>query len=64
MNLLNILWENINKDFIIYDLNDNLIIMGNASNLFTELGYFFLNLKVVKVSDEFIIVNINLGGDE
>lgn len=64
MNLLNTLWENINKDFIIYDLNDNLIIMGNASNLFTELGYFFLNLKVVKVSDEFIIVNINLGGDE
>lgn len=64
MNLLNTLWENINKDFIIYDLNDNLIIMGNASNLFTELGCFFLNLKVVKVSDEFIIVNINLGGDE
>ena len=64
MNLLNTLWENINKDFIIYDLNDNLIIMGNASNLFTELGLFFLNLKVVKVSDEFIIVNINLGGDE
>lgn len=64
MNLLNTLWENINKDFIIYDLNDNLIIMGNASNLFNELGYFFLNLKVVKVSHEFIIVNINLGGDE
>lgn len=64
MNLLNTLWENINKDFIIYDLNDNLIIMGNASNLFTELGYFFLNLKVVEVSDKFIIVNINLGGDE
>lgn len=64
MNLLNILWENINKDFIIYDLNDNLIAMGNAGNLFTELGYFFLNLKVVKVTDEFIIVNINLGGEE
>ena len=59
-----VLFHNLTKEFLIYDINENLIIMGKSSILFEMLGYSFLNLKVINVSGNYITVNIDLGGNE
>lgn len=59
-----VLFHNLTKKFLIYDNNENLIIMGKSSILFEMLGYSFLNLKVINVSGNYITVNIDLGGNE
>lgn len=59
-----VLYHNLTKNFLIYDNNENLIIMGKSSILFEMLGYSFLNLKVINVSGNYITVDIDLGGNE
>lgn len=59
-----VLFHNLTKEFLIYDNNENLIIMGKSSILFEMLGYSFLNLKVINVSGNYITVDIDLGGNE
>lgn len=59
-----VLYNNLTKIFLIYDNNENLIIMGKSSILIEMLGYSFLNLKVVNVIDNYITVDIVLGGVE
>lgn len=59
-----VLYNNLTKKFLIYDNNENLIIMGKSSILIEMLGYSFLNLKVINVIDNYITVDIVLGGVE
>lgn len=59
-----VLYNNLTKNFLIYDNNENLIIMGKSSILIEMLGYSFLNLKVINVIDNYITVDIVLGGVE
>lgn len=59
-----VLYNNLTKNFLIYDNNENLIIMGKSLILIEMLGYSFLNLKVINVIDNYITVDIVLGGVE
>ena len=59
-----VLYNNLTKKFLIYDNNENLIIMSKSSILIEMLGYSFLNLKVINVIDNYITVDIVLGGVE
>lgn len=59
-----VLYNNLTKKFLIYDNNENLIIVGKSSILIEMLGYSFLNLKVINVIDNYITVDIVLGGVE
>ena len=52
------------NNLTIYDNNENLIIMGKSSILIEMLGYSFLNLKVINIIDNYITVDIVLGGVE
>lgn len=59
-----VLYNNLTKIFLIYDNNENLIIIGKSSILIEMLGYSFLNLKVINIIDNYITVDIVLGGVE
>ena len=51
-------------DVTIFDKNNNIIASGNNDDLFDMLGYYFLDLKVLRNDDGMINVDFDLGGNE
>lgn len=64
MNLGELLMKDFKDDVIIFDKNNNIIASGNNDDLFDMLGYYFLDLKVIRNDKGMINVDIDLGGDE
>lgn len=64
MNLGELLMKDFKDDVIIFDKNNNIIASGNNDDLFDMLGYYFLDLKVLRNDDGRINVDIDLGDDE
>ena len=64
MKLNDVLFKDFEKDIYIFDINSNVIAKGDAWKLFDVLGYYFLNLDVVRINDCNITVDCKLGGDK
>lgn len=64
MNLGELLMKDFKDDVTIFDKNNNIIASGNNDDLFDMLGYYFLDLKVLRNDDGMINIDISLGGDE
>jgi hypothetical protein len=64
MNLGELLMKDFKDDVTIFDKNNNIIASGNNDDLFDMLGYYFLDLKVLRNDDGMINVDISLGGNE
>lgn len=64
MKLGELLMKDFKDDVTIFDKNNNIIASGNNDDLFDMLGYYFLDLKVLRSDDGMINVDISLGGDE
>lgn len=64
MKLGELLMKDFKDDVIIFDKNNCIIASGNNDDLFDMLGYYFLDLKVLRNDDGKINIDISLGGDE
>jgi hypothetical protein len=64
MNLGELLMKDFKDDVTIFDKNNCIIASGNNDDLFDMLGYYFLDLKVLRNDDGMINIDISLGGDE
>lgn len=64
MNLGELLMKDFKDDVTIFDKNNNIIASGNNDDLFDMLGYYFLDLKVLRNDDGMINVDIDLGGQK
>lgn len=64
MDLGELLMKDFKDDVIIFDKNNNIIASGNNDDLFDMLGYYFLDLKVLRNDDGRINVDFDLGGNE
>lgn len=64
MKLGELLMKDFKDDVTIFDKNNNIIASGNNDYLFDMLGYYFLDLKVLRNDDGMINIDISLGGDE
>ncbi|WP_459591754.1 hypothetical protein [Enterobacter asburiae] len=64
MKLGELLMKDFKDDVTIFDKNNNVIASGNNDDLFDMLGYYFLDLKVLRNDDGMINVDFDLGGDE
>lgn len=64
MKLGELLMKDFKDDVIIFDKNNNIIASGNNDDLFDMLGYYFLDLKVLRSDDGMINVDFDLGDDE
>lgn len=64
MNLGELLMKDFKDDVTIFDKNNNIIASGNNDDLFDMLGYYFLDLKVLRNDDGMINVDFDLGGNE
>lgn len=64
MKLHEALLKDFKEEVTIFDKNNCLIASGNNDDLFDMLGYYFLDLKVLRSDDGMINVDISLGGDE
>lgn len=50
MNLGELLMKDFKDDVTIFDKNNNIIASGNNDDLFDMLGYYFLDLKVLRMT--------------
>lgn len=64
MKLNDVLFKDFEKDVYVFDINSNVIASGEPWKLFDMLGYYFLNLDVIRINDCNITVDFKLGGDE
>lgn len=64
MNLGELLMKDFKDDVTIFDKNNNIIASGNNDDLFDMLGYYFLDLKVLRNDDGMINADIDLGGQK
>lgn len=64
MKLHELLMKDFKDDVTIFDKNNCIIASGNNDDLFDMLGYYFLDLKVLRNDDGMINIDISLGGDE
>lgn len=64
MILKELLLENLDREIVLFDKNDNVIANGRAGNLFNTLGYYFLDLKVIFNGKLWVNLNIDLGGEK
>lgn len=64
MGLGELLLKDFKDDVTIFDKNNNIIASGNNDDLFDMLGYYFLDLKVLRNDDGMINVDIDLGGNK
>lgn len=64
MKLGELLMKDFKDDVTIFDKNNNIIASGNNDDLFDMLGYYFLDLKVLRNDDGMINVDFDLGGNE
>ena len=64
MNLGELLMKDFKDDVTIFDKNNNIIASGNNDDLFDMLGYYFLDLKVIRNDDGMINIDFKLGGNE
>ena len=64
MDLGELLMKDFKDDVTIFDKNNNIIASGNNDDLFDMLGYYFLDLKVLRNDDGMVNVDFKLGGDE
>lgn len=64
MKLGELLMKDFKDDVTIFDKNNNIIASGNNDDLFDMLGYYFLDLKVLRNDDGMINVDFDLGDDE
>lgn len=64
MDLGELLMKDFKDDVTIFDKNNNIIASGNNDDLFDMLGYYFLDLKVLRNDNGMINVDIDLGGNK
>lgn len=64
MNLGELLMKDFKDDVTIFDKNNCIIASGNNDDLFDMLGYYFLDLKVIRNDDGMINIDFKLGGNE
>lgn len=64
MKLGELLMKDFKDDVTIFDKNNCMIASGNNDDLFDMLGYYFLDLKVLRSDDGMINVDFDLGDDE
>lgn len=64
MKLNDVLFKDFGKDIYIFDINSNVIARGDPWKLFDVLGYYFLNLDVIRINDCNITVDFKLGGEQ
>lgn len=68
MKLYEALLKDFEKHVYLHDVNSNVIASGEPWKLFDVLGYYFLNLDVIRINDVNddcnITVDFKLGGDE
>lgn len=64
MKLDEYLLKSLNKEYVIFDKNERIIASGMAGDLFNMLGYFFLELNVIRTNIDWIYVDFKLGGDK
>lgn len=66
MTLGELLMKDLNKEVTVFDRNNCIIASGNNDDLFGMLGYYFLDLKVIRSDKDMINVNVDfsLGGDK
>ena len=64
MKLNELLFKSSNRVYFICDKNQRIIACGEASELFYILGYYFLELDVIRTNDDWVYVDFKLGGDE
>lgn len=64
MKLNEYLLKSLNREYVIYDKNERIIACGMSSDLFNMLGYFFLELEVIRTNRDWIYVDFKLGSVE
>lgn len=64
MTLKELLLENLDREVVLFDKNDNIVANGRAGNLFNTLSYYFLDLKVIFNGKLWVNVDFKLGDDE
>lgn len=64
MKLNEYLLKSLNREYVIYDKNERIIACGMSSDLFNMLGYFFLELEVIRTDRDWIYVDFKLGSVE
>ena len=64
MKLGELLMKDFKDDVTIFDKNNCIIASGKKDDLFDMLGYYFLDLKVLRSDDGMINVDFDLGDDE
>lgn len=64
MKLNEMLLKSSDREYFISDKNERIIACGKSDELFNMLGYYFLMLDVIRTVEDWIYVDIKLGGDE
>lgn len=64
MKLNEYLLKSLNREYVIYDKDERIIACGMSSDLFNMLGYFFLELDVIRTNRDWIYIDFKLRGDK
>ena len=64
MKLNELLLKSSDREYFISDKNERIIACGKSYELFKMLGYYFLMLDVVRTIEDWIYVDVKLGGNE
>lgn len=63
MKLNELLLQCLDRDYVIFDKNERIIACGRSGELFNMLGYYFLELDVIRTNEDWIYVDFKLRGD-
>lgn len=64
MKLNELLLKCLDREYVIFDKNERIIACGRSGELFNMLGYYFLDLNIIRTDKDWIYVDVKLGGDE
>lgn len=69
MKLYEALLKDFDKHIYLHGVNNHMILYGKAIKLFDVLGYYFLNLKVIRIDDVDdercnIVIDFSVRGDK
>lgn len=64
MKLNELLLKSLDREVVIFDKNERIIACGRSGELFNMLGYYFLDLDIIRTDKDWIYVDVKLGGDE
>lgn len=64
MKLGDLLLKSLDREYVIFDKNERTIACGKSGELFNMLGYYFLDLNIIRTDKDWIYVDVKLGDDE